>query len=344
MSGLLPEPLSTLLRPAAFAYRLGVSRRNRRFDRGEGVHRLPEPVISVGNITVGGTGKTPVCRHVLKVLEDAGRTPALAMRGYRSGATGQSDEAEEYRDTRPNLPMAIGADRLAALEGLRTTRPFDCVVLDDGFQHRRIARDLDLVLIDATRAGLDDRLLPSGRLREPLENLSRADAILVTRAGDVDPELAERLTALAGQPPLAWLQHTWAAIDVHRPGQPCESISPTELKGRRLAVSFGVGNPSALRRSVEAVGASIVHDHAVRDHHRYGDADARQLAGSGADAIMVTGKDWVKLRHLVDRLGDRPVMVPRLEITVVNGGEDSGGGDPVLRAGDGTLGVRSPRS
>ena len=319
MSGLVPEPLSTLLRPAAFVYGLGVSGRNRRFDRGEGVHRLPEPVISVGNITVGVTGKTPVCRHVLRVLEDAGRTPALAMRGYRSGSTGRSDEAEEYRDTRPELPMAIGADRLAALDALRTTHPFDCVVLDDGFQHRRIARDLDLVLIDATRTGLDDRLLPSGRLREPLENLSRADAILVTRSTGVDTALADRLAVVAGQPPLAWLQHTWAAIEVHRAGQAVESIAPDELRGWTLALSFGVGNPDALRRSVEATGARIVHDHVVRDHHRYVDADARQLAGSGADGIMVTGKDWVKLRHLADRLGDRPVLVPRLEITVVDG-------------------------
>ncbi|MCH2162804.1 MAG: tetraacyldisaccharide 4'-kinase [Phycisphaerales bacterium] len=321
MSGLLPEPLATMLRPASLVYGLGVARRNRRFDRGDGVEHLPEPVISVGNISVGGTGKTPVCSYVLQVLEEAGHSPALAMRGYRSQATGSADEAEEYRDVRPELSLAVGADRVAALAELRKSDPFDCVVLDDGFQHRRIARDLDLVLVDATRPGLDDRLLPSGRLREPLEALARADAVLVTRSNGVDEELADRLARFAGSPPLAWLEHSWEAIDVHRQGQTVETIGVGELKDQRLAVSFGVGNPGPLKRTVEATGARIVHDHAVRDHHHYTERDVRSLRGHGVDAVMVTGKDWVKLRRLAGSLGDCPVMVPRLSIKALSGEE-----------------------
>ncbi len=321
MSGLLPEPFATLLRPAALAYGLGVAHRNRRFDRGDGVEQLPEPVISVGNITVGGTGKTPVCRYVLKVLEEAGHTPALAMRGYRSQATGSADEADEYRDVLPDLPLAVGADRVARLSELRKDHAFDCVVLDDGFQHRRIARALDLVLVDATRPGLDDRLLPSGRLREPLTALARADAILVTRCTGVDQQLADRLVRYAGSPPLAWLEHAWDGIDVHRQGQPVESAGTAELKGQRVAISFGVGNPEPLKRTVEAAGASIVHVHAARDHHRYTERDVRALRSADADVVLVTGKDWVKLRRLPGVLGDGPVMVPRLSIRVVSGEE-----------------------
>ena len=321
MSGLLPEPWSTLLAPAAKLYGMGVAARNRRFDSGHGVVTLPEPVISVGNITVGGTGKTPVCRHVLSELRRMGRVPALAMRGYRSKANGSSDEAEEYQDHMPDLPLAIGPDRVGAIGDLRGQAPFDCVVLDDGFQHRRISRQLDLVLVDATRTGLDERLLPSGLLREPARALNRADAIVVTRSEGFDQSLADRLEALSGQPPIAWSRHAWQGVDVHRNREPVEQLPPDDLAGWKVAIGLGVGNPRPLREAVVRAGASIVFDLEARDHHRYTADDISRLVGSGADGILVTGKDWVKIRSRPELVGDVPVLVPRLAVDVFSGEE-----------------------
>ena len=321
MSGLLPEPWSTMLAPAAKLYGMGVAARNRRFDAGHGVVTLREPVISVGNITVGGTGKTPVCRRVLEELRRMGHVPALAMRGYRSKANGSSDEAEEYRDHLPDLPLAIGADRVDAIADLRGHVPFNCVVLDDGFQHRRISRQLDIVLVDATRTGLDERLLPSGLLREPASGLQRADAIVVTRAEGFDQSLADRLEALSGKPPIAWSRHAWQGVDVHRNRQTVEQLPADGLAGWKLAIGLGVGNPRPLREAVVRAGGSIVFDLEARDHHRYTAEDIGRLVGSGADGILVTGKDWVKIRSQLRLVGDVPVLVPRLAVDVFSGEE-----------------------
>ena len=218
----LPGWVSGMLSPLAGIYGRVVAGRNRRFDAGEGVVDLKEPVISVGNLTLGGTGKTPVCQYLVSVLREAGRTPAIAMRGYGASSDGVSDEALEYSSMFEDLPLAVGADRVVSLEALRKKSAFDCVVLDDGFQHRRIARDLDIVLIDATRPGLDDRLLPAGRLREPPSSLARADIVLVTRATTgVDDELAGASPVVRAQARLRGSsmcgRRVWRRITPRRP-------------------------------------------------------------------------------------------------------------------------------
>lgn len=316
---------SVLLSPLSGVYGRVVAHRNRAFDAGRGVVRLEEPVISVGNLSVGGTGKTPVCRYVVSVLRNAGKTPAIAMRGYKANARGESDEAMEYASAFEDLPLAVGADRVAALAELRSKTPFDCVVLDDGFQHRRIARDLDIVLIDATRPGLDGKLLPAGRLREPTSSLMRADAVLVTRATKVDSALARRIEKCAGAPPVAWLEHVWSdGIDVHSFDGSSKHIAVQELAGIPLAVSLGVGNPASIRTSIESLGARIVHEEPARDHQAYSDerivgmfAKARK---HGAEGVLVTPKDWMKLRDKTSSFDKKiSIFVPRLEMKVLEG-------------------------
>ena len=316
---------SGLMSPASLVYGAAVNRRNRRFDAGIGVHSLEVPVISVGNITMGGTGKTPICRKVLEILRESGHQPALAMRGYRASRTGGSDEAAEYVDAFKNLPLAVGADRVAALAELATTEKFDCVVLDDGFQHRRIARDLDLVLIDSTRPGLDGRLIPAGRLREPVEALSRADAVIVTRSESVDHSLAERIKTLSGKSPIAWFNHVWDGVDIHLRGETqCKEVE--YLQGLRLGVSLGVGNPRSIRENVVAAGAQIIFDAAARDHHRYTGEGVKKLRARieerGGEALFVTPKDWVSIRRCPEGLGSLPVIVPRLRVEPVSGAQD----------------------
>ncbi|HRQ74118.1 MAG TPA: tetraacyldisaccharide 4'-kinase, partial [Phycisphaerales bacterium] len=150
-------------RLAAMVYGAAIARRNRAFDAGRGVVTLDRPVISVGNLSTGGTGKSPTVAWVVRTLREAGRDPCIAMRGYRS-RDGVSDEAEEYRAAFDDLPVVARPDRLQGLIELFASERggrVDAVVLDDGFQHRCIARALDLVLIDATRDPFADAMIPA---------------------------------------------------------------------------------------------------------------------------------------------------------------------------------------
>lgn len=315
-----PRWVSILLSPATLVYAAVVDWRRRRFDAGAGVIRLDAPVISVGNLVAGGTGKSPVCRTIARHLLQTGRRPAIALRGYRGGATGGSDEAAEYASRLPEVPLAVGADRVAAVAALEN--PPGSVVLDDGFQHRRVHRDLDIVLVDAVHSGLDRGMLPSGPNREPRSALRRADAVVVTRASKIDPALAAAIERHHGRPPLAWTRHAWTGLASHRDG--VEAARPvSDLEGRRVATVFGVGNPASIRSAIEASGGIVVHDVPVRDHAAYDGARVEAIAAAaeaaGAESIVTTLKDWVKIVRHADRLGPMPVLVPTLEIEFLAG-------------------------
>lgn len=300
MNGPLPAVLAPLAWPASLVYGAAVRLRNARLDR-LGGWRAPMPVVSVGNITAGGTGKSPMVRWVIETLRAMGRSPTIATRGHRGGLV--SDEVLEHREAMPGLPIAVGADRVAAIKALlRDGQAIDAIVLDDGFQHRAMARDLDLVLVDATRPGLDGALLPAGWLREPASNLRRASAVVVTRATRVDEALARRIESLHGRAPIAWTSHAWTGVRVHSGG--ADRAEPVAwLHGGRLAVWAGVGNPQALHAQVLQSGAKVVHAPALRDHHAYDIEGVRalleQASKAGADAVLCTPKDWVKVRGLL---------------------------------------------
>ena len=149
-------------------------------------HRLPHPTISVGNITTGGTGKTPVVRWLAERLQEQGRRPAVLMRGYRSEG-GISDEQSLLQQQLPEIPVIANPDRVrGAADATQKQNDIDTFILDDGFQHRRVHRDFDLVLIDATAPFGFGHILPRGSLREPLSGLRRANALLITRSSQVD--------------------------------------------------------------------------------------------------------------------------------------------------------------
>ena len=321
MNGPLPAVLAPLAWPASLVYGAAVRLRNARLDR-LGGWRAPMPVVSVGNITAGGTGKSPMVRWVIETLRAMGRSPAIATRGHRGGLV--SDEVLEHREAMPGLPIAVGADRVAAIKALlRDGQAIDAIVLDDGFQHRAMARDLDLVLVDATRPGLDGALLPAGWLREPASNLRRASAVVVTRATRVDEALARRIESLHGRAPIAWTSHAWTGVRVHSGG--ADRAEPVAwLHGGRLAVWAGVGNPQALHAQVLQSGAKVVHAPALRDHHAYDIEGVRalleQASKAGADAVLCTPKDWVKVRGLLPA-SYLPVVRPELALTCLQGGE-----------------------
>jgi tetraacyldisaccharide 4'-kinase len=320
---LLPFPLpASLRRMLAAGYGAAVAHRNRRFDRGLGVRRLKCPVVSVGNLSVGGTGKTPVVAWMARTLAAAGWRPVIALRGYRPDASGQSDEAILHREALPDVPIAIGGDRFAALGAIgEPRRPRTVVVLDDGFQHRRLHRDFDLVLIDATRSELSGHLIPHGRLREPLESLARADAVMVTRASGVDEAMSHEIARWCGRPPTAWSRHAWASLSLHRDGR-VEHLSPTWLEGRRVATLLGVGHPDSIRRQLAEWGGREVLQLSAQDHDRYADARVERLVArcreaDSIEAVFTTAKDWVKLKSRWPK--DLSVVVPDLAIEFLAG-------------------------
>lgn len=305
-AGPLPGLLAPITVPASWGFGLAVAWRNRRFDAGSGVVRVPVPVISIGNITVGGTGKTPMVAWVTSVLRDAGRAPVIAMRGYGARPGERSDEEREYALTSPDTPVIARADRARAIsEAIESGSTMDCVVLDDGFQHRMLVRDLDLVLIDATRPGFGDRLLPAGWLREPPSALRRASAVIVTRSeqhGDRHGRLAHEIERWHGRPPLAWAMHAWRDLSVWTDGAR-ERMPVSWLAERKVIAVFGTGNPRSIEASVAAAGAHILMVMPRSDHARYAAADVAHLVNMArsmhADAIITTRKDWTKLAPLV---------------------------------------------
>ena len=325
MSGPLPGAFAPLTVPASWLYRFAIGVRNARFDRGVGVVRLDRPVISVGNLTTGGVGKTPLVIWIAELLRRHDYRPVIGMRGYGARRGDRCDEEAEYLDRLDDIAVVAEPDRAAALSTfLADHREVDCVVLDDGFQHRRIARQLDLVLIDASRRTLTGRLLPAGHLREPRANLQRADAVVVTRAESVDESLSVQIVQNLGNPPVAWSRHMWSHLDLWTAGG-CTSVETGWLAGKRVLTMLGVGHPGSIVRQIQAAGAEVEVDVPASDHHHYDSAQLLTVRTrcDGLDAMVTTAKDWVKIRRLIDlETWPVPMVVPRLSIEVFSGSRE----------------------
>lgn len=312
------------LRLASWPYGLGVRVRNARFDRsGKLIHRASVPVVSVGNLTLGGTGKTPCVEHVAAFYRDLGHQVAILSRGY-GGDAGRNDEAMVLEENLPDVPHLQGCDRVELAATAAEELEAEVLVLDDGFQHRRLHRDLDVVLIDATRPPTRDYLFPRGTLREPASGLRRAGAIVLTRCDQVP---AAELEAVRG-----WLAqrlpNTPVATTEHRPADLLggDEPEPVEtLAGKPVAAFCGIGNPAAFRRTLESLGATVVNFRAFPDHHPYSRADVDDLmrwseALPAGATVATTQKDWVKLR--VPDLAGRPLRAVRIGLAFRSGQDE----------------------
>ena len=298
-----------------------MSRRNRRFDRGVGVSSCGRPVISVGNISLGGTGKTPMVRWIVEHLATMEHRPAIVTRGYGARPGQEADEVMEYRDAIPELPIFVGGDRVAVLERDLPEHPdVDCIVMDDGFQHRALHRDLDLVLISAHEPLGLDAIIPAGRLREPPMSLQRADAVIVTGSRMIDQTLAARIQSFHGQLPLAWCSHAWSSLTIIE-AEGLREVEIDWLHRRRVVVRLGIGSPETVRSQLRVLGAIIANERPARDHQPFTQAEATFLSEVlDADAILMTAKDWVKARDVLDLKRLKvPIVVPRLELRFLEG-------------------------
>ena len=308
-------------------------------------NRLPRPVVSIGNLSVGGAGKTPTALWMLRQLALRGRRPALLTRGYRRrsvdkiiiagpndplGPGSLGDEpAEIFRRLRSDglaIPIGVGADRHAV--GLKLLERFadvDVFVLDDGFQHYRLERDFDLVLVDVIQPPDLDALLPLGRLRESPAALNRADALLLMRAeADLEYESLRRRLDSSDKPFYRGRRSPIEAVD----GATEETFALQAIQDVSAFVFCAIGNPANFLESLETLGVRIVGSETFRDHHRYTHEDwwriAKLARESKAEILLTTDKDLSSLDANVPaptRTGGPPLRTLRIELHVDRGDE-----------------------
>lgn len=311
------------LRILSWPYAAATGIRNLAFDLGWGkTWRAPVPVVSVGNLTVGGAGKTPTVEYVADRLRERGLRVAILSRGY-GAQDGPNDEALVLEENLPDVPHLQGKDRVAlaqiALEELDT----QVLVLDDGFQHRRLCRELDMALLDATDPFGGGRQLPAGLLRESPRGLRRADLVLITRCDAVAPgaltAIRQRVHRLAGEAPILESRFAPRYLLQHD----CPDVPLDAIRAKPVIAFAGIGNPGAFWKTVSALGADLTDRRVFSDHHAYSRDDLAMLerwsAQGNPAAVLTTQKDLVKLR--VSELSGVPLYAVRIALTVDHGAE-----------------------
>lgn len=323
--GLTAATLRAGLLPASWLYRAVIAVRNAWYNRWSLPVWLEVPVISVGNLTVGGTGKTPMSIGLCRRLLERGLKPAVLSRGYRADEEGRADELMLIARLCPKAVAVGNPDRAAAGRLAIEEYSAQVAILDDGFQHRRLGRDLDIVLIDALAPWGLGHLLPRGLLREPVHNLRRADAVIVTRCDQADAGALEQIEArvhrIKPELPILRSAHRpagWVDLDGREAALP---------DGARVGCFAGIARPEAFAHTLTDLGHSPAATYWWPDHHVYTADDHGELLAwardARLDALITTEKDAVKLRRLT---GGWPVPVVCLRVEIELWGE----GDKIL--------------
>ena len=305
----LSIPYSLVVRAKAWFYARGIFR----------ARRLPGLVISVGNLTVGGTGKTPTVLAIAERMAEQGRKVAILTRGYRGSGADEAGRGEPHSDEvallcerlEGQVQLGIGADRYKS--GMSLARHgVDTFVLDDGFQHLKLARDVNIALIDATDPFGGARVLPSGRLREPLSALKRAGAVVITRSMQTPSPAIE--TVLRRHTPSPIFYAATCLQGVLRIPRLDVPLREQDWRKARFFAFCGIGNPPAFFDDLRQWGFQLAGQRSFRDHHSYTQAEAANLeraaSGSGADALLCTEKDVWNLRNV--RFHALPVYCARI--------------------------------
>lgn len=320
--GFLASATRTAFMGASWAYSGILGVRNAWYDSWAAPRWLDVPVISVGNLTVGGTGKTPMCGWLCRRLLERGLKPAILSRGYKAGREGSGDEMLMLSRQYPEAVVVAHPDRYKAGQLATDCYGAKAVVLDDGFQHRRVGRDLDLVLIDVTRPFGFGHVLPRGLLREPLKGLSRADAVVLTRCDQADPEQVARL-----QGDVRRLRRGIPVVrSVHRAigftgldGAP--ALAP---QGSRIGALAGIARPEAFERTLMDMGIRPADGQWWPDHHSYAAVEVNAVREwinrSQLDAVVTTEKDAVKLAAL-NVNWPVPMIALHVEMEMLDDGE-----------------------
>lgn len=306
---------------ASWAYGGGVAVRNALFDAGAlRVHRADVRVVSVGNLTAGGTGKTPVTIALAQAYANLGERVAILTRGYAAAAsrsrevivvadgTGTrwtsveaGDEPQLLAERAPRAVVLLCADRAAAARVATTKFGATLLLVDDGFQHRRLARDEDWVLVDALDPWGYGALLPRGLLREPVRALRRATTVVISRADQATAvtDIEAVVQRYSPEATVRWATHEPARL-WQWPGR--ESLPLETLRGRRLLAMSGIGNPQAFETTVRNLGTATVLARRFPDHHAFKPCDLEAadlfVRSEGLDAAITTEKDAMRLGTL----------------------------------------------
>ena len=283
-------------------YTVAVTGRNACYDRRIAkTRRVAVPVISVGNVTMGGTGKTPLVHWLTQWLQSHEVRVSIVSRGYKARSGQPNDEALELAEKLPGVPHVQNRDRVKAAESTIEEHDSQVIVLDDGFQHRRISRDLDIVLIDALEPFGFDHVFPRGTLREPLSSLARADIVALSRSDAVDARqrkaIRRRVQEIA--PQAIWLELTHAPVALVSSDGRRADIG--NLAGKPVAAFCGIGNPAGFLHTLGACDFDVVAFREFPDHHVYDAAELDWLHAWADDlphvaALVCTQKDLVKIR------------------------------------------------
>jgi len=320
-AGIAPTTLRAALSLAEPLYASATILRNRLYDAGAfAARRLSRPVISIGNITTGGTGKTPMVRWLSERLRDDGHRVAILSRGYGAPVGGAGDELLMLQrllndPAASKVWLRASPNRVAAGHALLAQHPeIDVFVLDDGFQHRRAARDLDVVLISALEPFGFGHMLPRGLLREPLRGVRRAGAVVITHADEVPFETLSEIERQVRRhhPGVPTYRAIHTQIGLRASSAPEQPMD--ELSRRRFFAFCGLANPEALDRQLSRFGQAYIGRRWFADHHDYTAADLERLTEearrSGAELLVTTEKDWVKVEPIAaspDRLPIWPI-------------------------------------
>lgn len=310
------------------------------------VTRLPCPVVAIGNITVGGTGKTTTVRWLVRTLREWGVQPAVLSYGYRAGASKaeknaatvvagpeglrvpvevSGDEPQMLARSLPGVPVLIGRKRIKS--GRRACEEFnaEACVLDDAFQYWRLAKDLEIVLLNATNPFGYGRLLPAGMLREPLRGLRRADAVILTHAAGLTPEERERLVGrvrkLKPGIAVAEARHVPVRLRDHHTGA---ELPLGFLEGKSWLGLSGLGQPESFENSLRELGVDAAVPARFPDHHTYTEPDLRsavtRVREAGLSGIVTTEKDAVKIP--AGWLADCPCLVLEVDLQFLRGQQE----------------------
>ncbi|MDR2117735.1 MAG: tetraacyldisaccharide 4'-kinase [Planctomycetaceae bacterium] len=312
-----------LLNLLELPYFSAISLRNFFYDTGIfPTHQFPIPIISVGNLTLGGTGKSPLVAWLGRFFLEHNIKPGIISRGYGQSANGVNDEFLELAFRLPSVPHRLNRNRIVAAREFFDSQNVDLLILDDAFQHRRIARNLDIVLLDALEPFGYEHIFPRGMLRESITSLRRAEVVFLSRADLVDESQRRKIQnrVLTYSPNILWGEI------VHEP-QSLVSFSKTEtdisaIRNKRILAFCGIGNPNAFRQTLERCGAKVVELIPFPDHHQFNADDLNgleQIAQSyEIDSILCTMKDFVKINADIVS-GTIPIQAVLINIRFLSG-------------------------
>lgn len=324
--GLAAGFLRALLRLPALAYGIAARSRNRLYAWGIlKSTRVDVPIICIGNLTAGGTGKTPLviwlCQFISQITT---ARYAVLTRGYKT-AQAQADEPALLTGHCPNATVVINPDRITGAQQAVQKHAADVVIMDDGFQHRRLARDLDIITVDATEPFGYGHMLPAGLLREPLSGLRRAHAVVLTRSDQVPDSSLQGIEAkiLGINPDLVLAHAKHAPTSVQALNQqpiPCEALA-----GKRVFAFCGIGNPQAFFRTLSQLNADLVGSQVYDDHYHCTLADMRSLCDRATQAqaqfLLTTEKNFADIKAL-DISTELPLGYLEVELQFTKGRDE----------------------